>query len=259
MKYTRLIYSVFTLLLINSTLSFSQNLEKMNLMVIREDRVSPALTGDYEMALIDLKEFLTDKNIQGFNYFAHLQDDYIYTHVIPVDRLEDLSNGLHAFVAKKINDPELDLILDYMNDATESSRYYVTQFRPELSYIPNELDWGDKNTYRKWSYYYFEPGSEDDLENTLMAWKKLYAKKGIKMGYRVFSGFIGIEQSVYILSTWAEGPLEYHQNLQKASEMLGADGASMWSKMMRNVYDVKVVEGWFLPQYSYAEGIVLAK
>jgi hypothetical protein len=259
MKSTRIIYSVFTLLLINATLSFSQNLDKMNLMVIREDRVSPALTEDYEMALMDLKEFLTEKNIQGFNYFVHLREDYVYTHVIPVDRLEDLSNGLHSFIAKKINDPELDIILDYLNDATESNRYYITQFRPELSYIPGELDWGDKITYRKWSYYRFESGSEDEVENTLLAWKKLYGQNGIKMGFRVYSGFIGIEQSTYILSTWAEGPLEYHQNLQAASEILGPDGASMWAKMMAEISEVEVVEGWFLPQYSYTQGMVLAK
>ena len=259
MKSTRLIYIVITLLLLNATVSLCQDTDKMNLMVIREDRVSPALTNDYEMALMDMTEFLSEKQINGFNYFAHLREDYIYTHVVPVDRLEDLENGLHAYVAKKINDPEFDLILDYLNDATEASRYYITQYRPELSYVPNDLDWGDDNTYRKWSYFYFEPGTDDKVENTLLAWKKLYNQKGIKMGFRVNSGIIGIEQSVYILTTWAESPLDYHQDLQAASELLGSDGGSMWTKMMSDVREVEVIEGWFLPQYSYTQGAILAK
>ena len=259
MKSPRIIYIVITLILINTSVSLCQDTEKMNIMVIREDLVAPASTNDYEMSLMGLKEFLLEKKIQDLNYFVHLRDDYIYTHVIPIDRLENLSNGLHSYIAKKINDPEFDIIIDYLNDATESYRYYITQYRPELSYVPNESDWGDNNTYRKWGYYYFEPGSEDEVENTLLAWKNLYGRKGVKMGFRVYSGLIGIEQSVYILSTWAESPLDYHQNLQEATELLGADGGSMWVKMMGSVKEVKVVEGWFLPQYSYTQGTTLAK
>ena len=112
MKSPRIIYIVITLILINTSVSLCQDTEKMNIMVIREDLVAPASTNDYEMSLMGLKEFLLEKKIQDLNYFVHLRDDYIYTHVIPIDRLENLSNGLHSYIAKKINDPEFDIIID---------------------------------------------------------------------------------------------------------------------------------------------------
>ncbi len=88
----------------------------------------------------------------------------------------------------------------------------------------------------------------------------LYAQdKGIKSGFRVFSGFLGIEQPLYILTTWAEDPLDYHEKLQNTVGLLGEEGAVLWEKMLENVNGASAVEGWFLPQYSYAPGLKMAQ
>lgn len=259
MKYLKFTLVAIVLLAMNSSCSFAQTEDSETIMVIKEDQVLPGLTDEYETSLASLNEYFTEKKTTDFAYFAHLQDDYTYTHVVPIDKLENLNNGLHAYVAKKINDPELDLILDYLDDATESSRYYVTSYRPELSYVPDKNDWGDNSTYRKWSYCHFESGSKKEVEKTLQLWKSMYEKKNANMGYRVYQGLIGIEESVYILATWAESPLEYHKMLEETSTLLGSDGASIWSKMMQDATAIKVVEGWYLPQYSYTQGKTLAK
>ena len=164
-----------------------------------------------------------------------------------------------SYIQEKVDAPELDLILDYMKSYTNANKYYITKYRPELSYIPEDFEWSDKHKYRKWSYYHFQPGTEDEVENVILAWKKMYERKNVKMGFRIFSGFIGIDQSIYILTTWAEDPQDYHNNLQKASELLGDEGASLWDKMINDLQEAEVVEGWFLPQYSYTNGMILTK
>ena len=122
---------IAALILLPGTSVFSQlSDEKWDLMLIREDQVDPSMTEDYEMSLMDLKNFLTEKKVKGFNYFTHLQDDYIFAHVTPIDHFKDLGKGIQSFMAKKVNDPELDLILDYMSDAIEFYRYYIVQYRP---------------------------------------------------------------------------------------------------------------------------------
>jgi len=104
--------------------------------------VNPSQTDKYEIMLADLKDFLSEKNVQDFNYFTHVPDDYIFTHIFSINDLSDLSNGMHTLMAKKINDPELDLILDYYNEAIETYRYFIVRYIPELSYIPDGDDGG---------------------------------------------------------------------------------------------------------------------
>lgn len=253
-------FSLFVILyLLNGSVAFSQLTdETWNLMLIREDKVYPSLTEEYEMTLMDMKEFLEEKSVKRFHYFTHMQDDYIFSHVTPIDKLEDLSNGIHSFMSEQVNDPELDLIFEYLNDAIEFYRYYIVRYRPEFSYIPEGDDWGQESPYRKWTYYYFQPGTEKEVETVLSAWKKLYQAKGIKTGFRVFSGFLGIEQPVYILTTWAEDPLDYHEKLQESIDLLGDEGTVLWTKMLEFVGETKTIEGWFLPQYSYAPGLKMA-
>lgn len=260
MKVNRLTCLVIVFSLLPSTGTLCQiSDQKWDLMLIREDRVYPSMTDEYEMTLMDMKEFLTSKNVTGFNYFTHMQDDYMFTHVTPIDHFKDLGKGIHSLMAKEVKDPELDLILDYLEDAIEFYRYYIVQYRPEFSYIPEGDDWGTGSPYRKWSYYYFQPGTEKEVEAVLASWKYLYEEKGIKSGFRVFSGFLGVEQPLYILTTWAENPLDYHEKLQNTSGLLGEEGAVLWDKMIGFVNQAAAIEGWFLPKYSYAPGLKMAE
>jgi len=122
-----------------------------------------------------------------------------------------------------------------------------------------EMMGGDGSPYRKWNYYNFKTGKDEEVEAIPWSWKNLYEKKGVEMGFRVFPSFLGMEQPLYILATWAEDPLDYHTNLQKTSGLLGEEGAALWSKMMEYAEEVKVVEGWYLPQYSFAPDMELTK
>ena len=218
MKINRIIYIATVILLAQGSLTFGQvSDEKWDLMLIREDKVYPSMTDDYEMTLMDIKEYVAEKKVKGINYFTHMQDDYVFARVMPIHQLKDLKDGIHEYVEKKINDPEFTLMMDYLNEAIASYRYYIVQYKKDLSYIPDGDDWAEGSPYRKWSYYYFQPGTEDEVEAVLAAYKQLYEQKGVKMGFRVFKGFLGIEQPVYQLNTWAEDPLDYHENLQEVS------------------------------------------
>jgi hypothetical protein len=70
---------------------------------------------------------------------------------------------------------------------------------------------------------------------------------------------VGIEQPVFILTTWAESPLDYQLNLQENINLLGEDGAVLWMAMMQLVRKVETVEGWYLPQYSFVPEFNLEK
>ena len=229
-----------------------------NLMLIREDKVLPSNTAAYESSLMNLKNFLERENVKNFNYFTHLQDDYNFVHITPVRNLNDIGKGIHELISKETSNQEYERILEYLDQMTESYRYYIIQYKPALSYIPPGDDWEKGIPYRKWTLYHFKTGSEKEVEEILSAWKHMYKDKQIKTGFRVFAGFLGVEQPMYILTTWAADPLDYHEKLQRTIGQLGKEGAVLWTKMMENVTEAEEVEGWFLPQYSYAPGMKLA-
>ncbi len=247
-------------LLLTMAFSYGQNIDQnLNLLLVREDKVSPELGDEYEISLADLRDYLTDNQIEGFNYFTHIKDDFQFTHILPLKSLDELNEGTREALIKKVNKPELKLIMEYFDLSIDSYKHYIVQYKPELSYVPSSQQWDEDHTYRKWHYYNFYPGSEEIVEEILAAYKHLYKTKNVEMGFRVFAGFIGIERPTYILTTWSNSPLDYHQELEKVSEMLGDDGALLWSKLMEMVKEAKITEGWYLPQYSYAPGKKLAE
>jgi hypothetical protein len=252
MKISRIVYVIVTVLLLQNNYTYSQFLDdNIDLLVIREDIVEPSMSNDYELFLADIKSYLEDKKVKNFNFFTHVQDDYVFSYITPIKNLHEIDNNSYGALAKQMQDPELNLMLDLMNETLDSYRHYIIKYQPSLSYVPENTSWGE-NTYRKWNYYYFYPGTEAEVESILTSWKNLYESKNAKMGFRVFTSFLGEEKPLYILTTWGKNPLDYQNNLEDLLSVLGEDGAALWLNMMQYVRGTKTVEGWYLPQYSFA-------
>ncbi|NOQ97138.1 MAG: hypothetical protein GQ561_03160 [Calditrichae bacterium] len=248
----KLMLSLFITLMLNANYLMAQsNASEWDYVIVREDIVIPSLTKEYEAALADLKLLLAEGKVMDYSYNSHLLDNYHFVHMTPLKKLEDIEKGGIEYVADKVNKDEFDLIWSDLAATTKTSWNYLLRYRSELSYTPESIYWGEMTPYRRWNYFYFSPGTEKDVEKLIMAWKTLYEQKNVNYGFRVFSGFIGVERPLYIFTSWAESPLDYQNNLAGAIELLGDKGAALWAETMNHVSDVETVEGWFLPQYSY--------
>jgi hypothetical protein len=255
MKNIRNLLITGIIILVSNAFVLAQTSEnKLNLLLVREDKVIPSKVSTYEAALADLQVALTSVNEKGIQYFCHMQDDFCFTHVIPVNSLEDIQNLKINKLVERLGKPELNLIYDEMNSAIESAKYYMIQYCPDLSYVPEGENWIGQGQYRKWSFYYFYPGTQEEVRKILSAWKGLYVKNNVERGYRVFEGFLGTEQPLFILTNWAEDPKDHEEKLNKTMEQLGDESVVLWTATMEYVREVKVIEGWFLPQYSYTLG-----
>jgi len=229
----------------------AQSLDKSNYIVIRNDVVKPSMTAQYEGALSDLSAFLEENKVKNANYLTQLEDNYHYSHVTFLDNLNDIEGGLGEYINGKKKSAAFSLIWESLNETIESYYFYVVKYMPELSYVPDGQNWLENNQYRRWNYYYFTPGTEEKAEQIIAAWKSLYEKKGVKNGFRIFKGVVGLERPVYVFTTWAADPLTYQQNLQENMKQLDEEGVQLWMAMMALVSKVETVEGWYLPQYSY--------
>ncbi len=243
---------IIVLLTILSNQSFSQTSDKdWNFLLVREDFVKPYMTAEYEASLMDLTLFLNENKVKTVNYLTQLQDDYTYSHVTVLKNLNEIEGGIKAFINKKTEYADFNLIWNDLNESIESFNYYVLKYEPQLSYVPDGKVWLEEAPYRRWNYYYFKPGTESEVELMLAAWQNLYTNSAAPHGFRVFKGIVGIEQPVILFTTWAESPLDYQLNLQDNIKALGEEGAALWMAMLDLVRKVKTVEGWYLPQYSY--------
>lgn len=221
-----------------------------DVLLIREDHVKPPLTNEYEASLTDLKDFFESRPEYDFNYFIHLQDNYYFSHIIPLDSPDNLKEAMLETIVSSTGDQMLELIWDDLNSSIEASRYYVVDYRPEYSYVPEGEDWLHGVPFRRWSHYYFQPGSEKEVEELFEAWQYLYKDVKARSGYRIYKGLIGNEQPLYIFATWGADPGDYQDRLQENMELLGKAGTVLWMKMMELVRKVETFDGWYLPQYS---------
>jgi hypothetical protein len=221
-----------------------------DVLLIREDHVKPSLTMEYEASLMDLKDYFESRADHNFSYFIHLQDNYYFSHIIPLTSPDKLQEGMLETIVANTKDKTLELIWEDLNSSIETARYYTMDYRPEYSYLPEGDDWLHGVPYRRWNHYYFQPGTEKEVEGLFEAWQYLYQESGVRSGYRIYKGLIGQEQPLYIFATWAADPGEYQDRLQENMERMGMDGAILWMKMMELVRKVETVEGWYLPQYS---------
>ncbi len=252
MKIIKLMVQLFIVQMLVSSLAIGQSTaSEWKYIFVREDVVKPSMTEDYEASLADLKLLLGEGKVKDFSYYTHLQDNYNFVHFTPLTDLKDIEKSMVEIVAGKVNMTEFNLIWPYLTSTIGASRNYLLRYRPELSYAPDNIYWGEKTPYRRWNYLYFSPGSEKNIEKVLKAWKTLYEKKKVSSGFRIFSGFIGVERPLYIFTTWAEDPLDFQNKLVDAIELLGDEGTALWAETMNYVREVETVEGWFLPQYSY--------
>ncbi len=259
MKSKSILITGSLLLMLSSACVEAQETDNQHqFMLVREDKVKPSALTAYENGLYDMKNFLEENKVEDFFYFTHLREDYTFMHITTVDKLSDLNHGMFEYIKQKINKPEFELIWSDVTGTIDSYRYYLIKYHHELSYVPETNDWEIGLPFRKWNYYYFKPGTEKEVAAVLAAWRQLYKDNGIKNGYRVFAGSIGLEQPLFVFGTWAEDPQGLQIDLQENMKLLGERGAALNAKMLEYVERVESYEGWYLPQYSYNTGHKLA-
>jgi hypothetical protein len=223
-----------------------------HLLLIREDVVRPSMAETYELGLLDLAAFLEKNSEKKVNYLTHIQDNFHYTHISAISDLNDIDKvSLDKYVSGEEASEEFAFFWEIMNETLESRHTYVVRYDEENSYVPDGESWLEGMPYRKWNYYYFSPGTEEEVDKILAAWKYLYEKNDIESGYRIYRGVLGIEQPVVLFTSWAENPLAHHENLEANMQLLGEEGSALLLGMLENAARVETIEGYFVPEFSY--------
>lgn len=245
-------FTLLIFLILGLQPGFSQMAEKQgDLLLIREDKVMPSRAETYELALLDLTAFFEANNEKDINYLTHIQDNYHYWHISTIDQLNDYNTGIQEYISGEKNSDEFNLIWSVLTETVYSYKSFVVAYDEINSYVPDETDWLDGRPYRKWNFYYFNPGTSAEVEKILAAWKILYEEHDIQSGYRIYKGILGIDQPVVIFTTWAKNPGSHHKELNVNSQLLGEEGSALLLGMLELSSRVETVEGYYVPGFSY--------
>jgi hypothetical protein len=249
----KFLYLIILITAVGISNSFSQPLsEKGNLLLIREDVVRPSMAETYELGLLDMAGFLKENNEEKVNYLTHIQDNFHYTHISSINDLNDIEKvSLEKYISGEKASDDFSFFWEIMNGTLDTRHSYVVEYDAKNSYVPEGESWLEGMPYRKWNYYYFSPGTEEEVEKILSAWKYLYQQNNIESGYRVYRGVLGIEQPVVLFTSWAKNPLEHHQNLEANTRILGEEGSALLIGILESATKVETIEGYFVPEFSY--------
>jgi hypothetical protein len=126
----RTILSLAIVLAFSVSLSFAQDSDDTQLLLIHEDLVIPAQTGKYMEASKNLKQALVDNNVAGFSYLSFLLYDNSIIHVSQIENFAELDNSPWKELSDKMGKEESQALLSQYDGSYHSHRDYIAVFHP---------------------------------------------------------------------------------------------------------------------------------
>lgn len=229
---------------------------KVQKFVVHEDVVKPHKMMEYEAAS---KEFVaTLKKHAGpeAKFMAMSSDDMRYIFISPIENMAALDKNPFAKLEESMGKEATKALFDSWSGMYETHYDYVLNLNPALSYNSGEIMEQGVN-FRKIDYYYIFPDKMDEAHAIAKEWKELHANNNISSGYRVYTGGMGTEPMLMVVS-WAKDAVEMEQNGMKVRETLGDAGKELYMRTMALTKRLESITGWMRPDLSYMPDATMA-
>jgi hypothetical protein len=135
----------------------------------------------------------------------------------------------------------------------ESSRMCVYAFDNKYSmFVQEETMESGEDNFIFWDFYYFEPGTEPEINKLFDEWKAFLADKKIVQSWEFFWGMTGTDNPLLVMAASAKGQAEFWQENAKMWEALGKEANTYIQKMMKYVRKQEQKTAWIQKELSYA-------
>lgn len=212
---------------------------------VHEDFVHPS--ADYTPALDAFKAMAVEYKFD-VPYTAVWLDNGSFLSVAPVENLADVANSWEDFA--KVPDSVLSATMANFDGKYERHRDYIARLHLNLSHNPREG--ATEEHYRVFRYYWFEQDKMSEVLKVSKEWKALYEAKGIEHGYEIWSPGFGHEGPALIVIEWGKDAASFEIRKAVENELLGDEAKALSEKTRKLFYKMDKVEGWILPEQSYA-------
>jgi hypothetical protein len=183
---------------------------------------------------------------------CYASDDYRYYFVMPMANLAEVESYFKAgaeFFAK--NSAEIKPVLDKFSELGEYDRYFILNFAPELSLIPEKPRFKpDETGFFYFDIWYIKPGKEAEFEKAQREGIPDAKKKGVKDTWLCFVGGLGTEQPVYYMA----GPdtiVDFYKHNEEMWKLMGKEASEMQQKALLLCRKRESAMAWYQSELSY--------
>ena len=197
-----------------------------------------------------LKEVLTKHNAKDMTYMTVSMDDYRYLYVSPIANHAELDKNPMADVSEKVGEEEMGKIWAGFDDCYDSHTNYLIYLNKDLSTQPGGINMEDQK-FREFTYMYIHPKHEKAAWEIAKEWKQLYEEKGVKTGYRFYSGGIGMDIPMFMVVRQASNQAELDATRDAELKVLGESAGELWQRTLAVCRKIEVYGGMMRPDLSY--------
>jgi len=253
MRTLRITQLLLMLFVLSPFVSISQDMGKSQAYWVHEDVVKPSMVAEYEEVCKELISNMKTHNIQETAFIVSNTADNRYLYVSPLNNMADLDKPVFATLAEKMGGDAMSALFARMDKCYDIEHDYVINLEPELSYMPGGItQTPEGQDYRKFHYLHVSPGNRAVVKEKMKAVKAMFASKGSKTHYRVYSSGFGTRGEFYMVAVAAKDPLDYAQKGMENNELLGEDGQKTMWELMSNLLDYEEIPGNMRPDMAYS-------
>ncbi|MBT8264116.1 MAG: hypothetical protein HKN52_00180 [Eudoraea sp.] len=253
MRTTRVTQLLIMLFVISPFMGISQDMSKSQAFWVHEDVVKPSMVAEYEEVCKDLVGNMKTHNIQETAFIVSSTVDNRYLYISPLNNMADLDKPVFATLAEKMGGDAMSALFARMDKCYDIEHDYVINLEPELSYMPGGITLTPEGQdYRKFHYLHISPGNRAVVKEKMKAVKAMFASKGSKTHYRVYSSGFGTRGEFYLVAVAAKDPVDYAQKGMENNALLGEDGQKTMMDLFSNLLDYEEIAGSMRPDMAYA-------
>ncbi len=220
---------------------------------VHEDVVKPSMVGEYEGVVKELVDNLKKYNIPEATFIVSNLADSRYLYVSPLANMAALDKSLFATLAEKMGNDAMTDLFNRMDKCYDVEHDYVITLDNELSYQPGGINQTpDGQDYRKFHYLHVAPGDRAMIREKMKAVKDLFASKGSKMHYRVYSSGFGTRGDFYMVAIAAKDAVDYAQKGAENDALIGEDGDKVMGDLFGHLLKYEEYIGRMRPDLAYA-------
>ncbi|UCH64788.1 MAG: hypothetical protein JSW63_09175 [Ignavibacterium sp.] len=224
------------------------------MFLVHEDVVYPYMADQYESTIKEFKELLTSSKVDEMSFNTAQIEYFTYTYLTPVTNFEGLASYMATgeSMMEKVGAEKFADVMKSFDGCYSSHRNYLLNLRNDLSYIEKQgLDPEEGLNFRHLDYFHIIPGKAEEFTEVLKEWKALYEAKGIKQGYRVYFGGMGLDLPMVLMVSPSKSRAQWAMESDEQDEILGEDWNRMISKTMALVWKFEHKNGMMRPDLSY--------
>jgi len=246
----RTILSLATVLAFSMSLSYAQDTDDTQMLLIHEDLVIPSQSAKYMEASKNLKQALTDNNVSGFNYLSFWLYDGSMIHVSQIENFAALDNSPWKELSDKMGKEKAQELFSQYDGTYHSHRDFIAVFHPSLSFKPEQLQ-EPGNNFREWMYIYYDEKDHETMIGVMKEWKALYESKNIETGYTIYTAGLGHYGPVIVVHSWAESEAVHAKRGEETMAKLGEERMALMNKTMAIIQKQESKRGMLMEDISY--------